>query len=110
MTVFEMYERVNLTLPLEQRKFLSYLNDTVIELAAMYENVTVGKAQITRVDSLNDSLAINPLYHVAIADNILFLAGAGEMYKGEFIRKAELAYKKNWNSNAKNKRIKRNRW
>lgn len=110
MTVLEIYARVNLTTPLEQTNFFYFLNETIYELETMHGNITVGDSQLSKISNLSDSIAIEPLYHTAIADNILFLAGAGEVYKGEFIRKSDLAHKKIWSDNAKGKFVKRNGW
>lgn len=110
MTVKEMYERINLTVPMEQRKFFVLLNDTINELEVMHGDISVGDAQITNINNLSDNFPVNPLYHSAIADNILFLAGAGEMYKTSFLNKSDNAQKKIWREKAKGKIIKRNRW
>lgn len=110
MTVNEIYEKINLTVPMEQRKFFSLLNDTINELEVMYGDITVGNAQISKVSDLSDSISVDPLYYSAIADNILFLAGAGETYKSIFINKADSAHKKLWSNKAKGKIIKRVGW
>lgn len=111
MTILEIFEKVNLTVPLEQRRFFNYFNDTVNELLSKYSGfVTVENAEYTPVMSLYDDNTVLPLYAQAIVDNILFLAGEGELYKSEFMRKARDAYLKYWNDNAKGRRIRRMRW
>ena len=111
MTLLEMFEKVNLVVPLEQRRFFNYFSDTVNELNTLYDGfVLETKGEYTPPKDLSDSVEVLPLYHNAIVDNILFLAGQDETYKGEFIRKSRLAYLKYWNDNAKGKRIKRMRW
>lgn len=111
MTLLEMFEKVNLVVPLEQRRFFNYFSDTVNELNTLYDGfVLETKGEYTPPKDLSDSVEVLPLYHSAIVDNILFLAGQDETYKGEFIRKSRLAYLKYWNDNAKGKRIKRMRW
>ena len=109
--MLELFEKVNLVVPLEQRKFFNYFDDSVAELEAMYNGfVFETDAKYTPPTQLSDTNVVLPLYHNAIVDNILFLAGVGESYKGEFIRKSRDAYLKYWNDNAKGKRIKRMRW
>lgn len=111
MTLLEIFEKVNLVVPLEQRRFFNHLTDTVNELNTLYDGfVLETKGEYTPPKDLSDSVGVLPLYHNAIVDNILFLAGQNESYKGEFIRKSKLAYLKYWNDNAKGKRVKRMRW
>jgi hypothetical protein len=62
------------------------------------------------ITALNDEIMIDESYHTAIVDNILFLAGMGEIYKGEFFRKAEAAYRRVWSSRARYKTRKRYGW
>lgn len=111
MTVLLLYEKVNLMVPLEQRRFFRALNDTVSELeAAYYGYVFQDGKEYTPINSLNDEWIVLPLYSDAIVDNILFLAGQGETYKGEFVRKAKAAYLKYWNDSAKGRHLKRSDW
>ena len=117
MTVLEIYEKVNLKTPVEQRLFFNYLNDSINEIAELHgdmpktvfhKNITA--ADIVPLDSLNCEIVILPLYHNAITDNILFLCGQGETYKGEFVRKSKEAYLQYWSLYCKGRRIKRNGW
>lgn len=152
MTILEIFEKVNLSVPMEQRVFFNYFEDTVNELQALYrdfvfvegtedvqtqemseravdanENVYINgniaeeqkcddvvvemsAKEYTPPKSLTDENVVLPLYHNSIVDNILFLAGKGEFYKGEFLRKSNDAYLKYWNDNAKGRRIRRMRW
>lgn len=110
MTVLEMYEKANLIIPLSQRDFISRLNDTMSELCGMYDSAVNENSQLSKVNTLYDSIAIRPLYHIAIVDNILFLSGAGETYKVEFLRKADIVNKKYWSENARGRKVKRERW
>lgn len=111
MTLLEIFEKVNLVIPLEQRRFFNYFNDTVNELNTLYDGfVFESEGEYTPPQDLSDSVKVLPLYHNAIVDNILFLAGQNETYKGEFIRKSNAAYLKYWNDDAKGRRIKRMRW
>ncbi len=98
-------------MPLEQRRFFNYFHDSVNELLSQHDNFVIesDKEYFPPAD-LSDENVVLPLYHNAIVDNILFLAGQDETYKGEFVRKANLAYLKYWRDNAKGKRIKRMRW
>lgn len=111
MTLREIFEKVNLVIPLEQRRFFNHFNDTVNELNSLYGGfVLETKGDYTPPQYLSDSVQVLPLYHTAIVDNILFMAGQGDSYKSEFIRKSRLAYLRYWSENAKGKRIKRMRW
>lgn len=114
MTILEIYEKVNLVVPIEQRRFFNYFEDTVNELQSLYRDfVFIKGAEYTPPTSLSDNEEENvvlPLYHNSIVDNILFLANAGETYKSEFIRKSNDAYLKYWNDNAKGRRKRRMRW
>lgn len=62
------------------------------------------------LESLDDEIMIDKAYHPAIVDNILFLSGAGEIYKAEFLRKAESAFKRLWNIKFRGKSLKRFGW
>ena len=109
--MIEIFEKVNLVIPIEQRRFFNYYEDTVNELQSMYGDfVFIEGKMFAPPESLTDDSNVLPLYHNAIVDNILFLANAGEMYKSEFIRKSKDAYLKYWNDNAKGRRIRRMRW
>lgn len=123
--VLMLYEKVNLVMPMEQRIFYNYLNDTIAELRAKYEQP---KPKLLFCDtddennrcegilrrfytSLEEYIEIHDLYANCIVDNILFLAGAGENYKTEFLRKAADAYNSCWSSKTnRTGRIKRGRW
>ena len=111
MTIVEIFEKVNLIVPIEQRIFFNFFEDTVNELQSLYRDfVFIENAEYTPPTDLSDDNVVLPLYHNAIVDNILFLANKGETYKGEFIRKSKDAYLKYWNDNAKGRRIRRMRW
>ena len=126
MTLLEIYEKVNLIIPIEQRVFFNFLEDTVNELQSLYgdfvfikdkteadstsDEIIIAIAEYTPPKSLTDDFVVLPLYHNSIVDNILFLANKGEHYKSEFIRKSKDAYLKYWNDNAKGRRIRRMRW
>ena len=120
MTILEIYEKVNIKTPVEQRLFFNYLNDSINELAELYgdmpktvfhDNITA--ADIVIIDTLSDKpdgMVILPLYHNAIVDNILFMCGQGDTYKGEFVRKSKEAYLHYWNIYSRGRHVKRNRW
>ena len=111
MTLLEIFEKVNLVIPMEQRVFFNYFEDSVNELQSLYGDfVFIKDTEYTPPKSLSDTNVVLPLYHNSIVDNILFLANKGEQYKGEFIRKSKDAYLKYWNDNAKSRRIRRMRW
>lgn len=116
MTILEIFEKVNLVTPIEQRRFFNYYEDSVNELLSMYGDIVLNaavvdeKGNFSLPENLSDEGVVLPLYNNAIVDNILFLAGQGEAYKSEFIRKAQATYLKYWNDNAKGKRVKRGKW
>lgn len=111
MTILEIYEKVNLVVPIEQRIFFNFFEDTVNELQSLYGDfVFIENTVYTPPESLTDDNVVLPLYHNSIVDNILFLANKGELYKSEFIRKSKDAYLKYWNDNAKGRRKRRMRW
>jgi hypothetical protein len=111
MTILEIFEKVNLVIPIEQRVFFNFFADTVNELQSLYGDfVFIKDTEYTPPTSLTEPNVVLPLYHNSIVDNILFLANKGEYYKGEFIRKSKDAYLKYWNDNAKGRRIRRMRW
>ena len=111
MTILEIFEKVNLVIPIEQRVFLNFFADSVNELQSLYGDfVFIQDKEYTPPKKLTDANVVLPLYHNAIVDNILFLANKGEVYKNEFIRKSRDAYLKYWNDNAKGRRVRRMRW
>lgn len=111
MSILEIFEKVNLVTPIEQRRFFNYFEDTVDELQALYSGFVFEKdTEYQPPEALSDINALLPLYHNSIVDNIIFLAGGEEAYKNEFIRKSRAAYLKYWNDNAKGRKIKGMRW
>lgn len=113
MTILEIYEKVSLRVPLEQRRFFNYFNDSVREIESLYssfgDHVFEEGTEFKPAKSLEDEINILPLYHEAIVDNVIFLAGGDASYKAEFTRKAEAAWLKYWNKNAKHRINKRAR-
>ena len=111
MTILEIFEKVNLIMPIEQRRFFNFFEDTVSELQSLYSGFVFEKdAEYLPPKTLFDENVVKPLYHNAIVDNIVFLAGGNETYKSEFIRKSRDAYLKYWNDNARGRKIRRMRW
>lgn len=112
MTILEIFEKVNLAIPIEQRDFFNYFDDSVKEIEALYGNdrkslVFIPDTEYTAPTNLSDENAVLPLYSGAIVDNILFMAGAGEEHKSEFLRKARNAYISYWNAGARGRRMKK---
>lgn len=111
MSVLEIFEKVNLIMPIEQRRFFNYFEDTVAELQSMYSGFVFEKdTEYQPPKTLSEENVVLPLYHNAIVDNIVFLASGEETRKSEFIRKSRNAYLKYWNDNAKGRKIKRMEW
>lgn len=112
-----MYEKVNLKTPLEQRLFFNYLNDSINETAGLYGEQAklvylpnIISDDIIPIHTFDETVPLLPLYHNAAVDNILFLCGQGDTYKGEFVRKTREAYLHYWSLFSKGKHIKRNGW
>lgn len=158
MTILEIFERVNLMLPLAQRLFINYLNDTQSELETMFninlltiygtqmdihadseigEGLPDGEVDTTKtyfdtetetyytyatawevlsiidvpmITSLTSITKIAPLYHIAMVDNILYMATNSEAFKVGFINKARQAYSTYWGKHAKGKKMGRRTW
>lgn len=111
MTLLEMYEKISLKTPIEQRKFFNYFDDSVNELMSMYDLVIIdGKTYEAPTTDLYVDNVVLPLYHNAIIDNILFMVSNDANYKSEFVQKSKEAYLKYWKDKAKGKRIRRMRW
>lgn len=111
MSILEIFEKVNLITPIEQRRFFNFFEDTVAELEALYNGFIFNKdADFTPPAALSDVNVVLPLYHNAIVDNIVFLENGEETRKSEFIRKSRDAYLKYWNDNAKGRKMRRLEW
>ena len=111
MTLLEMYEKISLKAPIEQRKFFNYFDDSVNELMSMYDIVIAeGKTFEAPTTDLYGDNVVLPLYHNAIVDNILYMISNEADYKSEFIRKSKDAYLKYWKDKAKGVRQRRMRW
>ncbi len=107
----DIYEKVTLAVPLEEKRFLSYTDDTVKELLILCDGFVVPKGeQYETPTKLSVELNVLPLYADAIISNILFAATGDEKYKNEFLRKARLAYLKYWKDGSKGRHMKRMRW
>lgn len=111
MSILKIFEKVNLTVPIEQRRFFNYFEDTVTELSSMYSGFVFEEdTEFEPPKALSDDNVVLPLYTDAIVDNIIFLVTGEETRKSEFMRKSRAAYLKYWNDNAKGKKMKRTRW
>jgi hypothetical protein len=109
--LLNIYEKVSLVLPLEQRRFFNYFDDTVHELMSMYSGFVIKKKEeYESPKTLEDECTVLPLYAQAIVDNILFMATGEQNYKVEFLRKSRDAYLKYWNDNAKGRKLKGMEW
>lgn len=111
MSILEIFEKVNLVTPIEQRRFFNFFVDTVAELQALYDGFVFEKnTEFKPPTALTDKNIVLPLYHNAVADNIIFLENGEEERKSEFIRKSRLAFLKYWNDNAKGRKMRRLEW
>lgn len=107
-----IYEKVNLAIPLEERRFFNYIEDTTRELMSMYGKFVLeeGIKEFTPPETMADEFPIRPLYTPAYVDNIVYLATGNETMKSEFLRKSRDAYHKYWSDNAKGKQMIPKRW
>ena len=111
MPMIDIFEKVNIIMPIEQRRFFNLFDDSVRELWSMYGDFVFEKGtEYQPPENLNDENAVLPLYHSAIVDNIVFLAAGDEARKSEFIRKSRDAYLKYWNDNARGRKMRRSEW
>lgn len=111
VSLLEIFEKVNHIMPIEQRRFFNYFEDTVNELQSMYSDFVFEKdTEYQPPKALSDKNVVLPLYHNSIVDNIAFLLGGEENRKSEFIRKSRDAYLKYWNDNAKGRKMRSRRW
>ncbi|MBP3359937.1 MAG: hypothetical protein J6N52_03715 [Clostridia bacterium] len=114
MTARLIYEKINLAVPgIEQRRFFNWLNDTIDEMNVLCRDdkyIFVNPGEKSVVDSLDDDINVKDLFAFAIVDNILFLAGVGDAYKSEFIRKTRSVYDKYARDDKKTRIIKKMRW
>ncbi len=111
MSLLEIFEKVNLIVPIEQRRFFNCFEDTVSELQTLYDGFVFEKGTAYNPPkALSDENVVLPLYTDAIVDNIVFLSGGAETYKSEFLRKSRNAYLKYWYDNSKGRKMKGLMW
>lgn len=110
MTVSEVYERVCEVVKPERKLFFSLLNDCISDLTANYGNGAVyfpasfpssdaDKKCIKAWEKITapikqgeNEIRINQVYHVCLADYIIYRMGGGDVYMQEYTRKAQAAY------------------
>ena len=86
-----VYEKVSLRTAMAQRLFFNYLDETCLELLALFGS----RAKAAPDDEykaaviLSDYINIKGIFIPAIVNNILYLAGMGDGYKTEFLRTAQ---------------------
>ena len=105
MTVKDMYEKVMLKKNVDIRSFINALNDTQDEVSSSYRVGTPDK-----ILRLEDEISIDVLFHNAMLDNVLFILGAGDSFKSEFLRKCHEAYKVLVGSKSKRRTLRRSGW
>jgi hypothetical protein len=108
MEVLEIYESVNLIEPLSQRKFIEFLNSTLMEIAT--NSLKTVNDELMPVNNINNTINIDMLYKDCIVDNILFLTTRNGEYKAEFLRKLNNVSLTLWNKRAKGSKLKRKVW
>ena len=89
MSVKQLYEHVTIRVPLDTRRFIDYLNETLLELSSLYNDFVFKPGEEgTVIININQELPTRPPYFAAIVYNILYLCGydTNGTYKSEFIR------------------------
>jgi len=115
MRVVDIYERVCQFLPtLEQRRFLNFVNDSVVELEQQYYPLVVesGKTYVPLAFDSNIADAeinVRPLYLTAIVCDVRYLAAPqaedAAAFKQEFFRQAQGAFFKYWHDTAHGRKV-----
>ena len=91
MDVKQLYENVSIRVPLDTRSFLDYLNETLAELSAMFDDYVFKTGEEGAVmHTMEQKLPIRPPYFPALVYNILYLCGYDKngTFKSEFVRLA----------------------
>lgn len=88
MKVKDIYIAVSAYADVDQFKFLVCFNETINEINLMYPLMD----PLINVPDLNCECEYSEMYFSPIIDNILYLLGLGERYKGEFIRKMKFVF------------------
>lgn len=115
-TALKIYEKINLKLPLEQRRFFHYLNEVINELITRYGAEYVlddayREKGFMPIESLNDPLQIKTQFVNPVLYGITALADPqNQTAKAEEIRLADEAYTDVWNAAIKSRTIKRPGW
>ena len=116
MTIKKMYEAVNMRVPIDERTFFEYFNESVAELVLKYKAKYIYTAfdeetNNPTVSSLKDENPIFDLYHIAVLYNILYLCGLGDSYKTLSLSYADEAHlKKQKERNTDGDFIERDDW
>ena len=112
MEIKDIFEKVNLKSPIEQRRFFNYYNDTINEMKSLYSPFVFVEKDVEdeQIHSLDDEITVRPMYETGIVDNILYLNGLGAEYKQMFYEKTRSAWLEYWSRYAKGARVKRKRW
>lgn len=95
MLIKNVYEHIIIRAPLDARKFLDYLNETLAELSASYDNYVFKPGfEGDVVRRVEEEVPFREVYFPAVVDNILYLSGydTSGTLKSEFIRKSQNAY------------------
>lgn len=112
MNTRSIYDRVCLTNPVDQNKFIQFFNDAVRFLVSNYDDKYVFEkdSEYSEIHHINDMSGVRDIYADSIVDGIISFITMDEMKKGDFYTKAELAYKKVWREFAKYRRRHGDRW
>ena len=114
-TSLKLFEKVNIRVPLEQRRFFNFLNEVINELISRYGAEYVLESEYADrgfrpIESLNDPLQLRAHVVNPVLYGILASALGDESAKAEEIRLADEAYAGIWRGGTKGRRIKRNSW
>lgn len=106
MNTRSVYDRVCLTSPVDQNKFIQYFNDAVRYLVSNYDDKYVFEkdTDYSEIQHINDMSGVRNVYFDCIIDGVISSVAKDEGKKAAFVSKADLAYKKVWRGFAKYRR------
>lgn len=107
MNTRSVYDRVCLTNPVEQNKFVQFFNDSVRSLVGVYDSKYVFEedtCDYSEIMHINDMSGVRDIYAECITDNVLYLVSGDNQKRVDFVNKADMAYKTVWRTFAKYRR------
>ena len=117
MTIIDIYERISLKVPMEQKLFFNALNDTINAISARYGSIPgvtfdnrLRGDELMPIHGLIEEIPLLPMYHNAVVDGIMYRSGQGDAYGAESDRKADEAYRYYWFLHSGGKKTRRRQW